>query len=201
MVLCLPADFACAMVELDGQVEPAVALSGQAHNIVHSHPIWGCGSRLSEQAFGRGTPGRVGVGGVRHDRVGLLLPQAVRVELAADAPAVSRVAVGLYFDLLLAGIVALVLVRKYLAHGHLLKRPDVGPVGGSATRNTLPAPRAAPGSAGARVPKRFAERFTGRCSRGRLSKDDQDFFKNMQFLRPPFIGLAQCAHSPVAGHF
>ena len=107
----LPADFACAMVELDGQVEPAVALSGQAPNIVHSHPIWGCGSRLSEQAFGRGTPGRVEVGGVRHDRVGLLLPQAVRVELAADAPAASRVAVGLYFDLLLAGIVALVLVR------------------------------------------------------------------------------------------
>ena len=63
--------------------------------------------------------GRVGIGGAGHKRTGLLGPQAVCVEHAADAPAANRVAFGLHFHPQATRAVALAMIGRRSAYGYL----------------------------------------------------------------------------------
>ena len=77
------------------------------------------GDQLVEQAIGRGAHDRVQVGSTEPERAGLLHPQGVDVKHAADAPAAYGVAFRLHFHPQPTGAVALTVIDKRLALGHL----------------------------------------------------------------------------------
>lgn len=82
------------------------------------------GAGWPSKRLGGSAHGRVRVSGAGHKRAGLLRPQAVGMERAANAPAADRMAVGLHFHPQPARTIALAVVAKGFAHGHLPGRLD-----------------------------------------------------------------------------
>ena len=126
--------FARAAVKPNDQVQPVTSLAGQVRNIAllgmtHPRPVRGRGSRLAQQAVGRGAHGWVRVGRAGHERVGLLgrTRRARRPARSARAGCASGPPDGLGPALrypLPAGAVALAVIRKCFAPFDLPGRLD-----------------------------------------------------------------------------
>jgi hypothetical protein len=76
--------------------QTAAALARQVRDVAHPYQVRDGRGRLAEQAVGGGAHRRVRVGRAGHKRAGLLRPQAVDLQHAADAPAAHLMAFGLH---------------------------------------------------------------------------------------------------------
>ena len=173
-------EFARVAVKPGSQLQPAAALFGQIHNVAHPDLVGSSRGGLRQQAIRGGPHVRVGVGGARHKRAGLLdrirrarRPAAATcAEYASDMPGDPGRAVRPVTDGCRSGPNA-----KQTLSGQLLAKLALEQmVDAAATHSRRSGLYAALGRADARARGPGTGRCVGKYAPRRLAEDDQGFF-------------------------